>query len=547
MKKINPIPFKGMLSMSRMAFMATLVMLMTTFTSQAQTQWYVNDATAENGWSAGNNNLSGASISAPKATIQAAINVAAPGDIINVGTGTFIVPFSVTKSLTIRGINHQQSGPTRGPTAADESVISGARAVISINANNVTIEGFRLEPTGNRFFENPNGTGLTLRNNVVYVNGNRNPSFGIFDARTNNISGLTITGNLFQCNSGSGGFIPLYMVRTTANLTVNNATISNNSFVNTAHGIYMDPMGFGSMSNVSITNNTFTNIQGVSTGSTGGGRAIMANGLSNSNISGNSFNNVYYYGIQLGAANAVTIGNNNFTGNGINAVRVVTSMNGVNVNDNNFEGTFSQKALVNLVGSGNLNASCNWFGSGNASDVSNSVSASGSGTVVVIPWLMNNIDNDANAAGFQPLGNACTGGQSSPLTIVSTTPDEIYCSGTGSVDVVFDGGVGPYSISWPGGSESNVTSPFTIPALAPGTHTFTITDATSATVSGNVTLIAKKVYNASWGVAYTTLQAAIDAASPGDVITLCSGTYNENITIDKYVEIYGPNASKNNT
>lgn len=542
MKKINPIPFKGMLSMSRMAFMATLVMLVATFSSQAQTQWFVNDATAENGWAVGNNTNSGLSESAPKLTIQAAITAAAPGDIIHVGVGTFVNNFSVTKSLTIRGINYQQSGPTRGPTASDESVITGARAVISINANNVTIEGFRFVPTSSRFFENPIGTGLSLLNNVFIVNGNRNPTYGIFDARMNNISGLNISGNLFQCTSGTGGFTPIYLVRSTGNLIADNAIISQNAFVNTAHGIHMDRAGFGSMNNVTITQNTFNNIQGVSTGSTGGGRAITANGLSYSNIGSNTFNNVYYYGIQLGSSNDVSIAYNNFTGNGINGLRVVTSMSNIEVNSNNFDGNFTQKAIVNAVGSGSLNATCNWLGSNNSANVTNAVSATGAGTVTVSPWLINNVDDNNVSPGFQPAPNTCTGGSSNPLTIVSLLPDEIYCSETGAVEVEFDGGVGPFTISWPGGSESNVTSPFIIPALAPGEHTITISDANTS-VSQNVTLVAKKVYNASWGIAYTSLQAAIDAASPGDVITLCSGTYAEKITLGKSLTILGPNAN----
>lgn len=528
--------------MSRMAFMATLVLLVTSFTSQAQSSWYVNDATAENGWSAGSNALSGNSIGSPKATIQAAINAAAPGDIIYVGTGTFNTPFSVTKSLTIRGINYQQSGPTRGPTAADESIITGARAVISINANNVTIEGFRIVPTSSRIMENPNGTGLTLTNNVVIVNGSRNPTYGIFDARMYNISGLNISGNLFQCTSGTGGFIPVYLVRSTGSLVVDNATISNNAFVNTAHGIYMDRMGVGSMANVSITNNTFDNIQGVSTGTTGGGRAISANGLSNSSISGNTFNNVYYFGLQLGASNTVSVSNNNFTGSSINGVRVITSMNNVVVNNNNFSGNFSQKAIVNAVGSGVLDATCNWLGANSATATADAVTASGAGSVSYSPWLINNVDDDANAAGFQPQANTCIGGAST-LAIDYITADEIYCESTGSAEIAFTGGVAPFTITWPGGSETNASSPFVIPSLPPGTHNIVITDANSSSVNSNVTLVAKKVYNASWGIAYSSLQAAIDAASPGDVITLCSGTYNEKISIGKTLTILGPNAN----
>lgn len=43
-------------------------------------------------------------------------------------------------------------------------------------------------------------------------------------------------------------------------------------------------------------------------------------------------------------------------------------------------------------------------------------------------------------------------------------------------------------------------------------------------------------------VAYTTIQDAVDAASPGDVIKVCPGTYAENVAVNKPVSILGPHA-----
>ncbi len=48
--------------------------------------------------------------------------------------------------------------------------------------------------------------------------------------------------------------------------------------------------------------------------------------------------------------------------------------------------------------------------------------------------------------------------------------------------------------------------------------------------------------NASFPTAYTTIQSAINAASNGNTIKVCPGTYAENLIVDKQVTLTGPNA-----
>lgn len=45
------------------------------------------------------------------------------------------------------------------------------------------------------------------------------------------------------------------------------------------------------------------------------------------------------------------------------------------------------------------------------------------------------------------------------------------------------------------------------------------------------------------GGQYTTIQAAVTAATAGDTISVCAGTYTENVSIDKNITLLGPNNS----
>ncbi|MGD2091349.1 MAG: NosD domain-containing protein [Candidatus Aminicenantes bacterium] len=50
-----------------------------------------------------------------------------------------------------------------------------------------------------------------------------------------------------------------------------------------------------------------------------------------------------------------------------------------------------------------------------------------------------------------------------------------------------------------------------------------------------------QVDNLDTGMSYTTIQAAVNAANPGDTLSVHNGTYQENVTIDKSLTIIGEN------
>lgn len=104
--------------------------------------------------STGNDANDGLSIANAKATIQAAVNAASTGDVIDIGDGTYAENLSITKGLTINGPNVGLSG-----TSASRS----AEAVIDVTS---------IAPTGSRHWEISTTSqviidGLSFKNDVT--------------------------------------------------------------------------------------------------------------------------------------------------------------------------------------------------------------------------------------------------------------------------------------------------------------------------------------------------------------------------------------------
>ena len=109
---------------------------------------------------------------------------------------------------------------------------------------------------------------------------------------------------------------------------------------------------------------------------------------------------------------------------------------------------------------------------------------------------------------------------------------DIYCGATTTdITVSAIGGTTPYTGA-------------TVHAVTAGTYSYTVTDANGCSSTTNsVSVQYLPVHNTTANTRHATIQAAINAATAGDNIDICAGTYNETLTVDKRLTLDGAGAT----
>ena len=328
--------------------------------------------------------------------IQAAIDKALAGDVINVATGVYSEAPSgselrVNKTLTLLGAGHGTDARTR---IASESIISTAQGT-SITKDNVVMDGFTIQDsvnpanTGFGIDIGAGTTGAQILNNII-----QNNIVGIGLANTGAVQ-VVIKHNVIQNNNQSGGASGdgIYTDQFVGGGALANVLIVENSFkANADAGIDISNTDSTMpVSNLDISTNSFDQ----------NGRAVLFFNTHSTSIHGNSITHstlATSAAIRLCDNNSdITILNNTLlTGVG-HAIKLsdcgaVTPVgphpnSNVVINHNNIgsggSASFVGDGLLVDPGGhvGTVNAICNWWGS--SSGPTNPSNAGGMGEEVV--------------------------------------------------------------------------------------------------------------------------------------------------------------------
>ena len=441
-------------------------------------------------------------------TINAALNAAVTGDIVEVAAGTYNYE-SEGRDAGSQGLINVAKGVTLRAASGARPIIdgTGVDGVFKIHpaalnpGNTVVIEGFEItgEPTTGIAMTMQACYDVTPAEVIIRDNWFHGMIGGIDfwgatsylpSGWTSAVANTTITGNKFYdmiAAGGNQGFgILIESPAKWENVGEHAVIIEKNEFSNLASDGTNYGTGIGIMSmegeaiagNVSITENSFTSDVPVG--------VVFANAnVAHAEVTGNSFE---------------------------------TSVVGINAT-----------ALTNPP----LNATCNWWNTVNGDDIPAKVS----GDVDVSSWLIPDFEGDHYSwAGLDKY--SCSG---SPVVITLADATNRLCGSLGSIDLEFEGGVSPYDITWTGGSDIGISSPYQISDLDAGSYNITITDANGTSVSTSKEVLYQPVYNATAHTYHQTIMEAIGDATDGDVIEVCAGTYAEDIVVDKPLDIRGPN------
>lgn len=505
-------------------------------------------------------------------TIQAAITAASAGDVIDVCAGTYSENIVINKSLTLRGANAgvKATGTAR---SGGESIINGTGGgstfVVHVQADNVTIDGFAINPrvntttstvfardainVRNDHVAKPGDatigayrTGITIRNNWIYSNigSNTGQQQGItFGESPNNnspsaplnaeLANVAITDNYIDMvnTASSGGpraiifgnqFQGTLSSGSKASILYSNFTITGNTVYGSNTPLFQSQLQTR-LNNVTISNNTF--------GKSRSGVSIAAT------MTASTFSNNTVEDVTAGSGVNICVVNSTVSGN---TIRRIGGGSG-------------------LVIAGGRSTDPTYFAPSENSTISNNTITYNDVAQVSGTTYIAGLNVQPNVDGTGVSINGTTGVKAGTITLSGNTFTNAGFST--SLPVV---AIAQRSLSTTLNAVNATPNVFGGVALGSGTTTsqlFAISDAIADAIdtpgmgavtlkSGNVYLTSNSFWNpTSWTASPTTsssIARGIGVASAGDTVNVGPGTYtDQNVTIDKQLTISGTGSGSN--
>jgi parallel beta-helix repeat protein len=476
-------------------------------------------------------------------TIQAAVNAASVGDTVFVRAGVYPEHVTINKALTLTGAN-------RASTIVDGG---GSGEGLYVSANGVTISGFtvRNAVTGIHYSHASNGR-------IEDVLATANTSVGVFlDASPNNtivnsvaaknaVSGfslgdqgshdvtfqnVTAFGNTSEGIVGYSGTNTIHISDSTFHhngraLVIGFSqdwTITNTSLYANNCGIYFDTASY-----VTVRNSDFhANIQGVRfTGFYSDDNLFEGNRFYDNTSAGLSFNNDAHNNIIRG---------NDFYNNGL-GIEIKDLVNRQSSDNTFYQNIFLDNTVnAQAAATGYSNTWDNGYPAGgdywddySGADAYNSVTQTvpnrdGIGDTPYVITASTNVDNYPMMGLFADNNGPKSAGSTVTFT-VSTLLDRAFT----------------YTWDFGDGAQGSNATTVTHAYAANGVYTATVSATDGAVQLTGVTHV---VVGPALIVpdSYSTIQAAVNAASVGDTVFVRAGIYPEHVTINKALTLTGAN------